>query len=100
VIGWVTRNLGRTIQKFSTKGMVETGELSTALSEILDGRRIVKAYGLEVPLAQRAQARIDQRLHYLVCLLKVRTLSAPAAGFVGGIAVAAALLYAGYAGLH
>src|SRR5215467_16263035 len=47
IIGWVTRNLGKTMQKASVKGMVETGELSTALSEILDGRRIVKAYGLE-----------------------------------------------------
>ena len=100
IIGWVTRNLGRTIQKFSTKGMVETGELSTALSEIMDGRRIVKAYGLEAPLAGHAEARIDQRLHYLVRSLKARALSAPAADFFGGLAVAAAFLYAGYEGLH
>lgn len=100
IIGWVTRNLGRTIQKFSTKGMVETGELSAALSEILDGRRIVKGYGLEIPLASRAEARIDQRLHYLVRSLKARALSAPAADFFGGLAVAAAFLYAGYEGLH
>ena len=100
IIGWVTRNLGRTIQKFSTRGMVETGELSTALSEIMDGRRIVKAYGLEAPLAGHAEARIDQRLHYLVRSLKARALSAPAADFFGGLAVAAAFLYAGYEGLH
>ncbi len=100
IIGWVTRNLGRTIQKFSTKGMVETGELSAALSEILDGRRIVKAYGLEIPLAGRAEARIGQRLHYLVRSLKARALSAPAADFFGGLSVAAAFLYAGYEGLH
>jgi subfamily B ATP-binding cassette protein MsbA len=100
VIGWVTRNLGRTIRKFSTRGMVETGELSTALSEILDGRRIVKAYGLEGPLGQHAEARIDQRLHYVVRSLKARALSAPAADFFGGLAVAAAFLYAGYEGLH
>src|SRR6266566_5009282 len=100
VIGWVTRNLGRTMQKSSTRGMVETGELSTALSEILDGRRIVKAYGLEAPLAERAEARIDQRLHYLVRSLKARALSAPAADFFGGLAVAAAFLYAGFEGLH
>ena len=47
IIAWVTRALGRTTQKASVKGMVETGELATALSEMLDGRRIVKAYGLE-----------------------------------------------------
>ena len=100
IIGWVTRNLGRTIQKFSTRGMVETAELSTALSEILDGRRIVKAYGLEGPLAARAEGRIGQRLHYLVRSLKARALSAPAADFFGGLAVAAAFLYAGFEGLN
>jgi subfamily B ATP-binding cassette protein MsbA len=100
VIGWVTRNLGRTMQKASTKGMVETGELSTALSEILDGRRIVKAYGLETPMAARAEERIDRRLAYLIQSLKARALSAPAADFFGGLAVAAVILYAGYEGLQ
>jgi subfamily B ATP-binding cassette protein MsbA len=100
VIGWVTRNLGRTMQKSSTKGMVETGELSTALSEILDGRRIVKAYGLETPLAARAYERIEKRLGYLVRSLKARALSAPAADFFGGLAVAAVILYAGYEGIQ
>ena len=100
VIGWVTRNLGRTMQKSSTKGMVETGELSTALSEILDGRRIVKAYGLETPMAARADERIEKRLGYLVRSLKARALSAPAADFFGGLAVAAVILYAGYEGIQ
>jgi subfamily B ATP-binding cassette protein MsbA len=100
VIGWVTRNLGKTMQKASTKGMVETGELSTALSEILDGRRIVKAYGLETQIAARAELRISKRLGHLIHSLKARALSAPAADFFGGLAVAAAILYAGYEGLQ
>ena len=100
IIGWVTRNLGKTMQKASTKGMVETGELSTALSEILDGRRIVKAYGLETQIAARAEMRISRRLGHLIHSLKARALSAPAADFFGGLAVAAAILYAGYEGLQ
>jgi len=100
IIGWVTRNLGKTMQKASTKGMVETGELSTALSEILDGRRIVKAYGLETQIAAHAQERIARRLGHLIHSLKARALSAPAADFFGGLAVAAVILYAGYEGLQ
>ncbi len=100
LIGWVTRNLGKTMQKASTKGMVETGELSTALSEILDGRRIVKAYGLETQIAARAEERISLRLGHLIHSLKARALSAPAADFFGGLAVASAILYAGYEGLQ
>src|SRR5258708_22146167 len=60
VIGWVTRHLGRPMQKSSAKGMVETGELSTALSEILDRRRVGKAYGLETPLASPASGAISK----------------------------------------
>jgi subfamily B ATP-binding cassette protein MsbA len=99
IIFWVTSNLGRTVLKGSTKGMVETGELATALSEILDGRRIIKAYDLEEPASERAQARIDLRLRHLIRALKARALSAPASDFFGGLAIAGAILYAGYEGL-
>jgi ATP-binding cassette, subfamily B, bacterial MsbA len=99
IIFWVTRNLGRTVLKGSTKGMVETGELATAISEMLDGRRIVKAYGLEAPASERAQARIDLRLRHLIRAQKARALSAPASDFFGGLAIAGAILYAGYEGL-
>ena len=99
VIAWMTKNLGRTMRKASTKGMVETGELSTTLSEVLDGRRIVKAYGLETYAIARAEERIDNRLHHLLRSLKARALSAPAADFVGGLVVAAAILVAGYEGI-
>jgi len=79
--------------------MVETGELSTALSEMLDGRRIVKAYGLEHQAIKRAEIRIDNRLYHLIRALKARSASAPAADFFGGLAMAAAILYAGYEGI-
>jgi len=99
IIAWVTRNLGRTMKKASTKGMVETGELSTALSEMLDGRRIIKAYGLERQAIARAEARIDNRLVHVIRALRARAASAPAADFFGGLAMAAAILYAGYQGM-
>src|SRR4029078_8371999 len=57
------------------------------------------AYGLETQIASRAEERISRRLGHLVRSLKARALSAPAADFFGGLAVAAAILYAGYAGL-
>jgi ATP-binding cassette, subfamily B, bacterial MsbA len=99
IVFWVTRNLGRTVLKGSTKGMMETGELATAISEMLDGRRVVKAYGLEAKAAERAQARIDLRVRHLIRALKARALSAPASDFFGGLAIAGAILYAGYEGL-
>ena len=99
IIAWVTRALGRTTQKASVKGMVETGELATALSEMLDGRRIVKAYGLENQALARADDRIEKRMHHFVRATKARAASAPASDFFGGLAMALAILYAGYEGM-
>jgi subfamily B ATP-binding cassette protein MsbA len=99
-IALVTKNLGRSVRKASTRGMEETSELSTALSEVLDGRRIVKAYGLEAQTIGRTEARIDARLAHLMRSLRDRALSAPAADFFGGIAIAAVILVAGYEGVQ
>jgi subfamily B ATP-binding cassette protein MsbA len=99
IIAWITRSLGRTTQKASLKGMAETGELSAALSEMLDGRRIVKAYGLEEQAIARADERIRNRVRYFVHATKARAASAPAADFFGGLAMASAILYAGYEGM-
>jgi len=99
-IALVTKNLGRSVRKASTRGMEETSELSTALSEVMDGRRIVKAYGLETQAIGRTEARIDARLAHLMRSLRDRALSAPAADFFGGIAIAAVILVAGYEGVQ
>ena len=99
IIAWVTRALGRTTQKASVKGMAETGELTAALSEMLDGRRIVKAYGLEQQAVERADRRIQKRVHHLIRATKARAASAPASDFFGGLAMACAILYAGYEGM-
>jgi subfamily B ATP-binding cassette protein MsbA len=100
IIAIVTRNLGRTVRKASGRGMVESGALSTALAEMLDGRRIVKSYGLENRTLARVQARIDARLDALLKVLMSSAISAPAADFFGGLAIAAVVLVSGYLGTH
>jgi ATP-binding cassette, subfamily B, bacterial MsbA len=97
-IFWVTRNLGRTTQQASRKSMAETGGLTVTLAEMLDGRRVIKAYTLERRAIARTEASIRRRMHYLMRAVKARGASAPAADFFGGLALAAAVLYAGYRG--
>jgi subfamily B ATP-binding cassette protein MsbA len=79
--------------------MDETGNLSTDIAEMLDGRRILRAYGLEGQAVARADERIQKRVHHLIRAVKARAASAPAADFFGGLAMAAAMLYAGYQGM-
>ena len=99
VIAAIAKQLGTRMRQASNQSMIETGELSSALSEMLDGRRIVKAYGLEAHVTARADARIARRLKYLLRGFRARALSVPVADFVGGIAIAAVVLYAGYEGI-
>ncbi|MCH8858712.1 MAG: ABC transporter ATP-binding protein [Proteobacteria bacterium] len=100
VIGWAARQLGKRMRKATAQSMKETGELSSMLAEILDGRRIVKAYALEEDAVLRANKSIDRRLNYLLKAVRARALSVPVADFLGGIAIAAVVLDAGYESLQ
>lgn len=100
IIGWAARQLGKRMRKASSQSMKETGDLSSTLSEMLDGRRIVKAYGLETQAVARAKDGIDRRLKYLIKGIKARALSVPIADFLGGLAIAGVVLYAGYEGIQ
>lgn len=99
VIGLAAKQLGSRVSKASTQSMKETGELSSTLSEMLDGRRIVKAYGLEEHAIARADEKIARRLKYLLRGIRARALSVPVADFVGGLAIAGVVFYAGYEGI-
>lgn len=99
-VAWVTRRLGKSIRKSVNRGMQETGNLSTALTEALTGRRIIKAYGLEDYATKSAEARIQQRLRYILRTVTARAAAVPATDMFGGLVVAATIFYAGYQGLH
>jgi subfamily B ATP-binding cassette protein MsbA len=100
IIGWAARQLGKRMRKASNQSLQETGDLSSTLTEMLDGRRIVKAYGLEAKAVERAKEGIDRRLKYLIKGVKARALSVPLADFLGGIAIAGVVAYAGYEGMQ
>lgn len=100
IIGYAARELGKRMRRAATRSMKETGELSTVLVETLDGRRIVKAYGLEGNAVERAETRIARRLKFLIKGVRARALSVPIGDFLGGLAIAAVVAYAGYEGVH
>jgi subfamily B ATP-binding cassette protein MsbA len=96
----VTQRLSRSLRKSSTRGMEETGTLSRALSEALAGRRIVKAYGLEAHATRSAEARIAQRLKFILRAVRARTAAVPSTDLIGGVAAAVTIAFAGYQHLH
>jgi len=100
IVAWVMQRIGRSMRRASTRGMEETGNLSTTLSEALDGRRIIKAYGLEQHASRRAQLRLQQRLRHLLKIVRTSAAAIPAADVFAGFVVALTLLYAGYLSVH
>ena len=99
-VAWVTQALGRSIRKSVDRGMQETSNFSTTLSETLAGRRIIKAYGLENYAAAMADAQISQRLRYLLRTVRARAAAVPVTDLFGGLVIAFTIFYAGWEGIN
>jgi subfamily B ATP-binding cassette protein MsbA len=80
--------------------MQETGDLSVVLSEAMDGRRIIKAYGLEAHSIARVDIRLKSRLSTLLKAVRLRAAAAPVTDLFLGAVVAAVLFAAGWQNLH
>ncbi len=99
-VGWVTQRLGKSMRKSSKRGMQETGNLSTALTEALSGRRIIKAYGLEDYAGRAADTLIATRLKYLLRTVRARAAAVPSTDLFAGLVIAATIYYAGWQAMH
>jgi ATP-binding cassette, subfamily B, bacterial MsbA len=99
-VAWVTQIIGASLRRAASRGMEQTAELSIALSETLDGRRIIKAYGLEEHITGRTDARLATRLQYQLRVVTRRAMAVPASDLFGGLVIAATIAYAGYQAMH
>ncbi|MGZ5929399.1 MAG: ABC transporter ATP-binding protein [Rhizomicrobium sp.] len=99
-VAWAMERLGGSMCRAATRGMTETGDLSIALSEAMDGRRIIKAYGLEAHSVERVDARLAARLSTLLKAVRLRAAAAPLTDIFAGLVIALVLFFAGYQTLH
>ncbi len=100
LIALTMNRIMRSLRRASARSMEETALLTTVLTEALDGRRVVKAYGLEDHAAQRLGDRLAQRLRFLLKAVRRRAAAMPAADVFMGMVVAGTLYYAGYQIVH
>lgn len=89
------RQLARRMRKSVTHGMEETGNLSTMLAEALEGVRVVRAYGQENHEISRVSRSINLRLEHIMRGVRARSAASPITEALTGIAIAAAIYYAG-----
>jgi len=99
-VAWAMERLGGSMRRAATRGMRETGDLSVVLSEALDGRRIIKAYGLESHSIARVDARLKSRLAILLKAVTLRAAAAPVTDLFLGVVVGLVLFAAGWQNLH
>src|SRR6201996_8861451 len=99
-IAWAMERLGGSMRRAATRGMRETGDLSVVLSEAMDGRRIIKAYGLEAHSIARVDARLKSRLAILLKAVTLRAAAAPVTDLFLGVVVGVVLFVAGWQNLH
>ena len=99
-VAWAMERLGGSMRRAATRGMRETGDLSVVLSEAMDGRRIIKAYGLEAHSIARVDARLKSRLGTLLKAVRLRAAAAPVTDLFLGAVVGLVLFVAGWQNLH
>jgi ATP-binding cassette, subfamily B, bacterial MsbA len=95
-VAWAMERIGGSIRRTTKRNMEETGSLTTVIAEALDGRRVIKAYGLENHSSQLAENRLGTRLKQLVKLARMRAATVPVTDIFSGIVVAATIFYASY----
>lgn len=81
------------------KGLIETSELSTLISQTLRSLRIVKAYGQEHTELNRAQSVINRAMEYTMRGMRARAISSPAVELLTGLGFALVIYYAGTNGI-
>jgi subfamily B ATP-binding cassette protein MsbA len=99
-VAWAMERLGGSLRRAATRGMQETGDLSVALSEAMDARRIVKAYGLEDHATERVEASLSSRLRTLIKSVRLRAAAAPTTELFMGAVIAVVLYVAGWQSLN
>ena len=99
-VAFYTLNLGKKSSKAATQSMMSTGDLATHLSEVLDGRRVVKAYRMEERAIARAGQILAERMKHLMKGARARAAATPSAEALAGVGIAAVVFYGAYQGIH
>ena len=90
------QRVSRRMRKVSINFQEEMGRFNTLLNQVFQGARHVKAYGMEAHETQRA-VEVTERVYKLVeRVSRIRSAASPVMESLGGVTVAAIILYGGY----
>tara|TARA_Y100001970_G_scaffold293129_1_gene437966 strand:- start:11566 stop:13308 length:1743 start_codon:yes stop_codon:yes gene_type:complete len=93
---FVARSLGKRIGKATTKGALTSGKLTTFLTEILRGYKIIKIYQREDAEMQRAAHQIGDMAEKEIKIGQIMIRATPVMEVILGFIIAAFIYAAGY----
>ena len=86
---------GRMMRNVATRTQVTMGSLTSLLQETISGTRIVKAFGMEEYEGKRFAKESEDLFKLYMKSVSIKAISHPLMEFLGGIAIAAIVLYGG-----
>ncbi len=93
---FVARSLGKRIGKATTKGALASGKLTTLLSEILRGYKIIKIYQRENIEKERASEAIDDMIEKEIKIGKIMIRATPVMEILLGFIIAGFIYFSGF----
>lgn len=94
------RRMSRRMRKVSLNFQDEMGHFNALLSQVFQGARHVKAYGMEAHETARATALTERIYRLFVRASRVRAASSPLMESLGGVGIALVILYGGWQVTH
>jgi subfamily B ATP-binding cassette protein MsbA len=88
--------LSRKIKRFTKRGQVTTGNLTTFLQESIQGNRIVKAFGMEQYESERFAQENQRLFRQSMRASRIKALVAPAMEMLAAFAIGAVVWYGGF----
>ncbi len=92
--------IGRRMRKVTYNTQEELGVFTTQLTQVFQGIRVVKAYGMEQVEALRAENRINQIFKLIYKSARVRSAAHPIVESLGGVAIISVIAYGGWQVMH
>ncbi|HWP56341.1 MAG TPA: ABC transporter ATP-binding protein [Candidatus Acidoferrales bacterium] len=86
----------RSIKRFTRRGQITTGRLTTILQESIQGNRIVKAFGMEAYEIQKFDGENERLFRQSLRASRVKALVAPCMELLAALGIGAVLWYGGY----
>ena len=87
-LGWPVGRIGRHIRRRSREAQGQAGEIASLAVEAVTGGRLIRAYGLEAAMQEKARGAFDARLRVLTRMAHLRAMNEPFIFFVGAVALA------------